>query len=294
MRAKPALSAVNAERFGSASLLVASSGGARVALHDLGGRGPVVLFTHANGFCGQMWQPVAQQLKELARCWALDFRGHGDSIAGPEETYNWANLADDVLTAVGALDPQPRLAVGHSVGAASILAAELACPGTFDRAWLYEPVTVPKTAMPKEGVEALAQIARMRQDRFESRQAAYDRYFSRPPLSLLDPEVLRAYVDSGFRTLSDGTVTMKCAPEVEAAVFENADTSLFSQLGSIRATVTVCGSPDTDPPAQFAAKVAEALPNGGYEHFAELTHFGPLQAPKPIAASITKTLFPAP
>ena len=270
--------------------LIASTKGARVALHDLGGDGSPVLLTHANGFCGQMWQPVARELASVARCWALDFRGHGDSVSGPDEDYNWDGMADDVLAAVDALDPAPRLAAGHSLGGASILKAEQARPGTFDRAWVYEPVTIPGFVLPPDGVRALGDIARMRKEFFESRQAAYDRYASRPPFSLLDPEVLRIYVDDGFRELPDGTVTMKCPRNVEATIFENPDREAFDRLGEVGTAVTVATSNDNDPPAMVASFIAENLPNGTLVRFDDLTHFGPFQAPPPIATSIAAAL----
>ena len=272
-------------------VLVASSKGAQVALHDLGGDGPPVLFTHANGFCGLTWQPVADALASRARCWAMDFRGHGDSISGPDEDYHWSGMADDVLAVVDVLRPAPRLAAGHSLGGAAILKAELARPGTFDRAWVYEPVVIPPGVIPPGGVNELATTARKRQATFASRQAAYERYAARPPLSLLDPRVLRAYVDEGFRELPDRTVTMKCSPEVEAAVFENPETDAFNRLGEVSATVTVATSPDTDPPAMVAPYVAERLAAGSLVRFDDLTHFGPLQEPERIAASIAAALF---
>ncbi len=271
--------------------LIASTGGARVALHDLGGDGPPVLLAHANSFCGLMWGAVARELRPVAHCWALDFRGHGDSVSGPDEDYHWDGMADDVLAAVDAIGPTPRLAAGHSLGGASILKAELSRPGTFDRAWLYEPVTIPSIALPKDGVRALGDIARMRKEFFESHQAAYDRYSTRPPFSLLDPEVLRAYVDHGFRELPDGTVTMKCPREVEATIFENPDRSAFDRLGEVAAQVTVATGTDTDPPAMVAPYIADALPNGTLMTFDDLTHFGPLQDPPRIAASISTALF---
>ncbi len=272
-------------------MLIDSTKGARVALHDLGGDGPPVLLTHANGFCGRMWQAAARELRPMAHCWALDFRGHGDSVSAPGEDYDWGGMADDVLAAVEAIYPTPRLAAGHSLGGASILKAEQARPDTFERAWVYEPVTIPAIALPRDGVRALGDIARMRKEFFDSRQAAYDRYASRPPFNLLDPEVLWAYLDHGFRELPDGTVTMKCPREVEATIFENADRSAFERLGEIAAAVTVATSTDTDPPAMVAPYIAESLPNATLETFEDLTHFGPLQDPPRIAASIASALF---
>lgn len=271
--------------------IIASTKGAQVALHDLGGQGPPVLMTHANGFCGRMWQPVARELASVAHCLALDFRGHGDSVSGPDEDYHWDGMADDVLAAVEAIDPTPRLAVGHSLGGASILKAEQAQPGTFDRAWMFEPVTIPAFSLPRDGVMALGDIARMRKEVFESRQAAYDRYGSRLPFSLLDSEVLRAYVDHGFRDRPDGTVTMKCPRDVEATIFENPDRSAFDRLGEVATAVTVVVGTDADPPAMAAPLIAEQLPNATLERFDDLTHFGPFQDPPRIAAAIAAALF---
>ncbi len=272
-------------------VLIPSTKGARVALHDLEGDGPTVLFCHANGFCGPMWQPVARELASVAHCWALDFRGHGDSVSGPDEDYHWNGMADDVLAAVDALDPAPRLAAGHSLGGASILKAEQARPGTFDRAWVFEPVTIPGRTVPRDGVNMLAAIARMRRAEFESRQAAYDRYASKPPLSLFAPEALRAYVDHGLRDLPDGTVELKCAPDTEARIFENPDLEGFARLGEVATAVTVAVGTDTDPPAMAAPLVAEALPNATLVRYDNLTHFGPLQDPPRIAAAIADALF---
>ncbi len=271
-------------------MMIDSTKGARVALHDLGGDGPSVLLTHANGFCGRMWQAAARELRPVAHCWALDFRGHGDSESAPDEGYEWDGFADDVLAVVDEIHPTPRLAAGHSLGGASILKAELARPGTFDRAWMYEPVTIPAHSLPREGVKALGDIARMRKEFFVSRQAAYERYSSRPPFNLLDPEVLWAYLDHGFVELVDGTVTMKCPREVEAVIFEYPDRSTFPRLGEIAAEVTVATGTDTDPPAMAAPRIADALPNATLETFEDLTHFGPFQDPPRIAASIATAL----
>ena len=49
--------------------------GIDVAVHDLGGTGPVLLFAHATGFHGRVWQPLADRLGDMFHCIAIDFRG---------------------------------------------------------------------------------------------------------------------------------------------------------------------------------------------------------------------------
>ena len=113
------------------------SDGAPVALHDLGGRGRTALFVHATGFHGHVWAPVAALLGDRLDAWAVDLRGHGDSPAATRPT-EWAGFGRDVVTATRRLG-RPLLGVGHSLGAAALLMAELAEPGTFDELVLYEP-----------------------------------------------------------------------------------------------------------------------------------------------------------
>ena len=54
---------------------------------------------------------------------------------------------------------------------------------------------------------------------FPSRDDAYANYASKPPLNVLRPDVLRAYVEHGFADLADGGVTLKCRPEDEAQIY---------------------------------------------------------------------------
>ena len=69
---------------------VASTDGVSLALHDLGGDGPALLLCHPTGFHAMTWAPVAAALAGVAHCWALDFRGHGDSTRPVSGSYTAA------------------------------------------------------------------------------------------------------------------------------------------------------------------------------------------------------------
>ena len=82
---------------------------------------------------------------------------------------------------------------------------------------------------------SLAQAARQRREIFASRREAYDNYASKPPLSVLDPRALAAYVDFGFEDLPDGTVRLRCRGENEALIYERSfDHPAFSRLATVR------------------------------------------------------------
>jgi hypothetical protein len=143
----------------------------------------------------------------------------------------------------------------------------------------------------------MADAARRRRPWFPDREAAYANFASKPPLSTLAPAALRAYVDHALRDVpgagadDDGTVALKCTPEVEARVFEGSlQPTLFARLGEVRCPVTVAVSGDAAGPAFLGPLVADALADGRLERHPTLTHFGPMQDPAGMAAAVRAAL----
>jgi pimeloyl-ACP methyl ester carboxylesterase len=273
---------------------VASSDGVSLALHDLGGDGPVLLLCHPTGFHGRTWAPVAAALAGVAHGRALDFRGHGDSTGPVSGSYDWSGAADDVLAVVDHLGLEGVRAVGHSMGAAALLLAEQARPGTMAGLWLYEPIVFPAGEGAGPGVPGsnpMAARARRRKSWFPSRASARANYAAKASLGRFRPDALDAYVDHGFRDAADGGVELKCAPAAEAAVFERGgDHQAFAHLGEVACPVTVVAGGDGAPPSWAAPHVAEALPHGRLRTMEQLTHFGPMEDPDAVAAAIAADL----
>lgn len=121
-------------------LFVRSADGTSVATYDLGGSGNDLLLVHATGFCAGVWGPLAGRLPDH-RLSALDVRGHGRS--GSPATMDWEATGQDVLATVDGLELDRPLGVGHSMGGASLLMAEIQRPGTFAALWVFEPIVFP-------------------------------------------------------------------------------------------------------------------------------------------------------
>ncbi|HEX8803512.1 MAG TPA: alpha/beta hydrolase [Acidimicrobiales bacterium] len=302
-----------------ATVRVPSTGGVTLALHDLGGSGQPLLLCHATGFHALTWAPVAAELAGVAHGWAPDLRGHGDSTGPDDGDYAWRGVADDVLAVVdhladgagaggdregGDREGGDReggggglVAAGHSMGGAALVMAELARPGTFAGLWVFEPILFPPPegsgAVPgarPPGAPDLAEGARRRRRSFPDRETAAANYAAKPPLGTFDPAALRAYVDHGFRDVPGDGVELKCAPEVEARVFEGGrDTGAFARLGEVRCPVTVAAGREGGP-AALAPVVAAALSRGRLETFPHLSHFGPMEDPAGIAAAVAAAL----
>lgn len=270
---------------------VPSNDGVDVALHHLGGHGPHLLICHATGFHGLAYAPLGRALGADFTVWALDFRGHGASTTPRSGDFNWEGMASDVIACVDAIGAEHLVAVGHSLGGAAILLTELTRPGTFDAAYLYEPIVFPADFLIGRTDNPMSGPARHRRAEFPSRRAAYDRYRSRPPLDALHPDALAAYVEHGFVDTDDGAVRLACEPEHEARTFEAEDKMTLDRLVGIDLRLVVgVGQPDADfSPARLAPAVAGAVPGARLVEY-DLGHFGPLEDPERIAADIAAWL----
>lgn len=267
----------------------------RLVIHDWGGDGAPVLLAHPTGFHGRVWAEVATRLV-AAGChvWSFDFRGHGDSTVLPagEGRYSWDGFADDALavTAHLGLAGRPDLLVaGHSKGGAALLLGEAKAPGTYARIWTYEPVVfTDDTPLDANGDFVLVNAARKRREVWNTRDEAFAAYASKPPLNVMTPGSLRAYVDYGLRDRADGTVELKCPPAVEADMYSMAPhNGVWQALPMIAAEVLVaCGAVSKSIDPGRAQRIAERLPHGRLTVFDGLGHFGPEQDPDACAASI--------
>jgi pimeloyl-ACP methyl ester carboxylesterase len=277
--------------------MIESSGGVRIALHDLGGPksnigAPVLLFSHATGFHGRVFEPMASLLNEQFRCVALDLRGHGVSELPPTAGLAWSGMADDVLAALDddRFPVGPLHGIGHSMGGAALVLAAARRPDAFRSLWLYEPVVVPAEdpSLP-EGDNPMSEAAARRRDSFDSLDRAYDNYRSKPPLDQLHPGALRAYVDGGFSSSPDGSVTLRCRPSTEAEVFRQAAASgAWGIVAALELPVAVVtGRSEEFGPAAFAPAVAQALSGGTLVTRPHLGHFGPLEDPAAMAEDVS-------
>lgn len=251
----------------------------------------MLLLVHPNGFNAGAWRPFADALRASHRLAALDLRGHGAARTPEGLDFAWSGFGDDVVAVLdaGVLPAGPLHGVGHSLGGAALCMAAARRPDAFRSLWLFEPIAPPPDAFGGgSGDNPMAAGAERRRPTFESLDAAYDNYASKPPLSAFHPDALRGYVEAGFEPAPGGRVTLRCRPAWEAAIFRMTGGSpAWDALASIEVPVTVTiGEDEPMGPAAWAPRVADRLPRGRLVRHPELGHFGPLQDPDRMAAEV--------
>ncbi len=173
------------------------------------------------------------------------------------------------------------------MGGAAALVAAATTRTRFASAYLFEPIVVSAPMLIPSGQNPMADGARRRTQVFASKQAALDKFRSKPPLNELSDDSLAAYVEYGLGTLPDGRAFLKCGGESEAATYDatgQISTLLIAEAS--QPTVIATGDPATSMLAALAPAIVAALPNVKHQIYAELGHFGPLQAPDRIARDV--------
>ncbi len=271
---------------------VPSSDHVNVAVHEFGGTGRPLLLSHATGFHGHCFLPIADALDDLFASFALDYRGHGDTARPDDWQVDWARYGDDALAAARAVAPEGGLVgFGHSMGGAGLLMAAHRDPDLFDLIVAFEPIVFPDDPdRPSDG-PMLSDGARRRRATFPSFEDAIDNFASKPPMMAFDSDVLRLYVAHGFRPSPEG-VRLKCDPEHEARTFDSgASHHTWDLLPEIETRVIVVGGAvDGTGPAALAEPIATRLPNATFVSWADSNHFGPFIEPDRVARLIADSV----
>lgn len=278
-------------------MIVRAADSTPIAVHDLGGTGRALLFSHATGFHGRCYAPVARRLAGR-HCLALDYRGHGDTPR-PEGPVDWGRYGDDAEAVAEWLAEQesgqpagPIDAFGHSMGGAALLMAAHRRPDLFRRLVLFEPIVFPAEAHDPGRDNSLARSTLRRREAFASYDDAIANFAAKAPLAAFHPEALEAYVRHGFREAPDGTVHLKCARETESETFATGtahDTwDLLPQINT--EVVVVNGRVDDAQPSMIAEAVAGRLPNARYLQRNDFDHFAPMTHPAEMAELLTELL----
>jgi pimeloyl-ACP methyl ester carboxylesterase len=270
--------------------------GHSVALHDFGGEGPPLLFAHATGMHGWTWSIIARHLAGQFHCWALDFRGHGESEVEATDDMHFEGFGRDALAVVDAIGERDVIGVGHSLGGAALVLAELARPGTFAELFLYEPGLRP-TSVPSEGQlayqKSMVDAMKRRRSRFASREEALATYARKPPMSSFQAGALAAYVDYGFAPCpgDDDGVELKCRPEVEARIVAMTFThDAVARISSLRCPLTQVFGTLTPPVQQQTITSVARLTGTPTIAVDGLGHFGPMEQPWTIAGVIGRNV----
>jgi lipase len=194
------------------------------------------------------------------------------------------------------------LGVGHSMGGHALVGAAAAEADRFRSLVLIDPVIMAPGDYGEGGWKidnlggALHPTAK-RKRIFESPEAMIERFRDRPPYSVFQPDALHAYCTWGLRrTEAGGEFELACLPEHEASVYMTSRTNpgVYSSVRALDLPVLILRArlpPENREVMDFSSsptwpKLVGEFRQGREIHFADHTHFLPMEIPERVAELI--------
>jgi pimeloyl-ACP methyl ester carboxylesterase len=261
-------------------------GGARLCYQDWGGSGAPIVISHATGFLGRIYRPIATALSAIGHVFSYDQRGHGDSSRSPTGEYDWRATMEDLAGFIKAMGLEGVRGFGHSAGATAIGSLASERPDLISRAVLVEPVIFESPAGPELGWRNPFIDRTLKRRRvFDSVEAMFQNFEHKLPYATWRKDMLRDYCEYGTRQNSEGKRELKCRPEIEARFYETSRD--FDGLGRIlrceAPLLVIFGARGDSLGAAMSAKVAAGLRNGRVIDLADAGHFAPMEQPAEVA-----------
>ncbi|MCY4214407.1 MAG: alpha/beta hydrolase [Gammaproteobacteria bacterium] len=266
---------------------------------------PTLLFVHATGFHGRIWDRIIEPLGSFHSI-ALEQRGHGRSEK--RKINSWKEVGEDLVAFVKALELRNLIGIGHSMGAHALVDATAqtaaAGNGPFDRLLLLDPtILAPEhyaNPMSRPDLPGGIHPAARRFNDFASVEDMMQRLAGKSAFPLYDPQSFRDYCEHGLVASPNGGMALACPPEVEASVYmaNNSNSAIFERVAAVRVPVLVVRA--KAPPAErgimdFTSSptwpgLADNFRHGRDLHWPKVTHFIPMQAPDAVIGLVREEI----
>lgn len=270
-------------------------GGIDLAVHEWAsaGSGVPLVFAHATGFHGRVWDAIIAQFPDHP-VHAIDLRGHGLSRAEP--ITDWRLLSGDVAEFLAQAGILGAVGIGHSMGAHTLLQVAADRSDAFSRLVLFDPVilapdyySATETLFTAENPHP---AIRRKRD-FPSADAMIERFATRDPYDLFDARVFEDYCRHGLVPAPSGEgLELACAPEVEASVYASSRSNgaILDAARGVNIPVLVVRAKQTSlqdfKSSPTWPELANILPQGTDLYRPDMTHFHPFQDPGDAARII--------
>ncbi|MGF1446133.1 MAG: alpha/beta fold hydrolase BchO [Pikeienuella sp.] len=251
------------------------------------GQGPPVLALHGAGAASHSWADLATALSGRFSVIVPDLPGHGFSAPAPGHALPLADAARAVAALLAALGTQPRLAIGHSAGAAIL--ARMSLDARPETTALDGIVGVNAALVPFRGVPGLVLPVMARLLHWNPLAA---------PLlatAAIDPNAVPGMIrGTGSRIGAEGLALYRRlfrAPSHVAgtlAMIANWDLApLLADLPRLRPPLLlISGSRDLAVPPRQAREIAARLPSAKIVGLEGLGHLAHEEAPEQVAHQI--------
>jgi pimeloyl-ACP methyl ester carboxylesterase len=269
------------------SRYIAAGDGLTLHVVDYGGDGPPLLLVHGTGLVAQVWGVMVPNLTPRFRVFALDRKGHGDSDK-PEDGYQLEQSAPEYAAVVEQIGGDGWTAIGHSSGGTSLGLTAVRRPDLFRRVAMVDPIIFPSRIRAPDalaGAQSMAQRTRQRRAHWPSGQAMFDDLATKRAFRTWQPEALWDYVQYGAEIGEDGSIRLKCPPDIESRMYGHAsDLDLFDEFAQIPVPTLIIRGGQTDRlPRENVERTVASNAKLRLVEMPDLSHFASMEDPAEVA-----------
>ena len=257
-------------------------------------KGPTLLFVHATGFHGRVWDKIINSIGKFHSI-SIDQRGHGRSEK--LRITHWDEVVSDTEQFIEKLELTNLIGVGHSMGGHALIGAGATLEQRFQKIIAIDPV-IPEPNSFQEQNSALFEDVRdhpiaKRRSEFASVEEMMDRLKDKGSYGIFDPEIFDDYCRYGLLKNEEGPgYHLACPPDIEASVYSSSRTNakIYDSLKKIKFPVPIIRAKEREPGKQVMdfstsptwKELANQFKNGREIYFPDNTHFLPMEIPEKI------------
>ena len=259
---------------------------------DIGGDGPPLVLTHANGFPPETYRVTIEALTPYYTVATFAQRPLW-SAQDPRELRSWRPMAGDLAKAIRARAEGPVVAVGHSLGGVLCALAAARDPDLFSALVLLDPVIFTGLHafswgwMKRLGLGRhfpLVEGALRRRDAWPDQSELRASWSGKAVFDRWDPRVFEDYLDAGVMDGPEGSLMLRYPKEWEARLFQICPHDEWANLRNVAVPTLVVRGEDSDTLMPEAARrMAREMPDARVVELEGTSHFLPMEKPDEIA-----------
>lgn len=268
-----------------------------IPFYDFGGDGPLLHFSHSNGYppavFRQLIEPLLPHYRVIGVCHRPLWPG-----SQPEELDSWHTVTMDTIHFFEQQGLEGVIGVGHSLGAVTTMLAAVERPSLFRALVLIEPVFLPPDTLEiiAANPEAMADFPLVRNTRrrryhWPDRQSAFDHFRGKDVFKYWSDEALWDYVNHGMHEDETGAIVLTYSREWEARFYSRPPLNVWQALPRVTQPTLAIRGAESDTIFSEAWQLwQEVQPGATFVEIPAAGHMVPVERPLLVAQIVLNFL----
>lgn len=227
---------------------------------------PTIQFMHGVAFCGKLYWPFLKELSNDYGLFIQDMQGHGESDSGTEFT-GWQSAIKNATSVMNDFglhrDYGPFIGMGHSYGASLSMIMAASDPDRFSGLVLLDPMIFPLSLFELFANPENPMVSRVlnKKKEWPNREEALNYLKGKQAFKNWRQDALESFVDHAMAEDEDGSVSLRCKPEIEAQVLANPLLTIWDAVEKLQTpTIMIYSNDAASPIAQSCKDASEKNP----------------------------------